>query len=307
MLGTWPAMGIGEECVSLLDGFANRGISVSYEECCTVGGKLDEAALEKAIANSDVIVAAVGEYKDMSGEASSLSNIGLHGKQDKMLSLIKQAGKPLVTVLFNGRPLSIPDACKNSNAVVEAWHLGTQAGNCICDVLFGDYNPSGCLTMTFPNTVGECPIYYNHVSTGRPTSEIRHSCKYMDSPLTPLFPFGYGLSYTEYKYKNFNLFDKGNKIMAEVEVENIGGVSGEETVQLYTHTEKAVRAKPVKELKAFAKVKLNPGETKKVILTVDKTAFKYYDMNMNLIDSKGKIKFFIGHDSTANLECSINI
>lgn len=306
MLGTWPAMGIGEECASLLDGFANREISVSYEECCKVGGELDESALEKIIANSDVIIAAVGEYKDMSGEASSLSNIGLHGEQDKMLSLIKKAGKPLVTVLFNGRPLAIPEVCENSNAVVEAWHLGTQAGNCICDVLFGDYNPSGRLTMTFPNTVGECPIYYNHVSTGRPTSEIRHSCKYMDSPLTPLFPFGFGLSYTEYKYKNFNLFDEGNKIRAEVEVENIGGVSGEETVQLYAHVEKAVRVRPVKELKAFAKVVLNPGETQKVVLTVDKDSFKYYDMHMNLIDSQGKVKFFVGHDSRADLECSIN-
>ncbi len=305
MLGTWPAMGIGDECVSLLDGLAERGIAVTYEECCTVEGEVNEAELNKVISNADVIIAAVGEYKDMSGEASSLSNIGLHGEQDKMLALIKESGKPLVTVLFNGRPLAIPDACENSNAVVEAWHLGTQAGRCICDVIFGDYNPSGRLTSTFPNAVGECPIYYNHVSTGRPTSEIRHSCKYMDSPLTPLFPFGYGLSYTEYEYSDFAIFDEGDKVRAEVNVKNIGKVSGEETVQLYSHTEKAIRVRPVKELKAFAKVKLLPEESKKVTLYVDKASFKYYDMRMNLIDTKGIVKFYVGHDSTANLECEL--
>lgn len=305
MLGTWPAMGIGQECSSLLDGFAERNISVTYKECCTVHGELNVDELECAISDADVVIASVGEYKDMSGEASSLSNIGLHGEQDKMLALIKKSNKPLITVLFNGRPLAIPEACDNSNAVIEAWHLGTQAGNSICDVIFGDYNPSGRLTMTFPNTVGECPIYYNHVSTGRPTSEIRHSCKYMDSPLTPLFPFGYGLSYTEYEYTNFNLFDEGDKIRAEVEVKNIGDVFGEETVQLYAHVEKAIRVRPVKELKTFAKISLNPGESKKVTLCVNKDSFKYYDMCMNLIDAKGKVSFFVGHDSTTTIENNI--
>jgi len=305
MLGTWSAMGIGDECVSLLDGLAERNVSVTYKQCCTVEGKLDEAELNTAIINSDIVIAAVGEYKAMSGEASSLSDIGLHGEQDKMLALIRKSGKPLVTVLFNGRPLAIPKACKNSNAVVEAWHLGTQAGNCICDVLFGNYNPSGRLTTTFPNTAGECPVYYNHVPTGRPTSEIRHSCKYMDSPLTPLFPFGYGLSYTEYEYSNFKVFDEGSRIRAEVTVKNIGKVYGEETVQLYSHTVKAKRVRPVKELRAFAKVRLLSGESKVVTLTIDKSSFNYYDMDMNYIDAKGIVKFYIGHDSTADLECEL--
>ena len=306
MLGTWAAMGIGDEAVCLLDGLKEKGISVTYESCCSVEGKLNNAKLQKTIKDADVVIAAVGEYMDMSGEASSLCNIGLHGEQEKMLNSIKKAGKPLVTVLFNGRPLAIPNVCEASNAVVEAWHLGTQAGNAVCDVLFGEYNPSGRLTMTFPNNSGECPVYYNHVSTGRPTSEIRHSCKYMDAPLKPLFPFGYGLSYTEYSYRDFTVVDEGERIRADVIVKNIGEFSGEETVQLYTHTVKGIRVRPVKELKAFAKVCLYPGEAKNVTLYVEKDALKYYDLKMQLIESKGDVKFFIGHDSTADLEATLN-
>ncbi len=307
MLGTWAAMGIGDEAVCLLDGFKEKGISVTYEVCCTVEGKFNNALLQRTVKDADIVVAAVGEYMDMSGEASSLCNIGLHGEQEKMLNAIKKTGKPFVTVLFNGRPLAIPNVCEMSNAVVEAWHLGTQAGNAICDVLFGDYNPSGRLTTTFPNNSGECPVYYNHVSTGRPTSEIRHSCKYMDAPLKPLFPFGYGLSYTEYKYRDFTVVDEGERIRADVMVKNIGKFSGEETVQLYSHTVKGVRARPVRELRAFAKVSLYPGETKKVTLYVEKDALKYYDLKMQPVESKGVVQFFVGHDSTADLEATLNL
>lgn len=306
MLGTWAAMGKGEEAVCLLDGLKEKGIAVTYEECCSVEGKLNNAKLQKTIKDADVVIAAVGEYMDMSGEASSLCNIGLHGEQEKMLNSIKKAGKPLITVLFNGRPLAIPNVCEASNAVVEAWHLGTQAGNAVCDVLFGDYNPSGRLTMTFPNNSGECPLYYNHVSTGRPTSEIRHSCKYMDAPLKPLFPFGFGLSYTEYSYRDFTVADEGERIRADVIVKNIGKFSGEETVQLYTHTVNGMRVRPVKELKAFAKVYLYPGEAKKVTLYVEKDALKYYDLKMQPVESKGAVEFFIGHDSTADLKVTLN-
>ncbi len=302
MLGTWAAMGRGDEAVCLLDGFAERNISVSYEECCKVNGTFDRTALERAVKDADIVIAAVGEYADMSGEASSLCNIGLHGEQEKMLSALKELGKPFVTVMFNGRPLAVPKAVKISNALIEAWHLGSQAGNSICDVLFGDYNPSGRLTATFPNHSGECPIYYNHVSTGRPTSEIRHSCKYMDAPLTPLFPFGYGLSYTEYTYKDFIINEEKNGLCAEVTVKNIGEIAGEETVQLYAHMQKAKRVRPVRELKAFKKVYLNPGEEKRVKLFIDRCAFQYYDMQMNLVEGSGAVDFFIGHDSTASLK-----
>lgn len=307
MLGTWAAMGKGDEAVSLLDGLTERGVSVSYEECCTVNGSFDLEVLEKAIKDADAVIATVGEYVDMSGEASSLCHIGLHGEQEKMLSALKESGKPFVTVLFNGRPLAVPKAVEFSNALIEAWHLGSQAGNSICDILFGDYNPSGRLTVTFPNHSGECPIYYNHVATGRPTSEIRHTCKYMDAPLTPLFPFGYGLSYTEYTYKDFQIRQDGKKLRAEVTVKNTGKVDGEETVQLYVHVRKADRVRPIRELKAFCKVFLKAGEEKRVSLTVDRSAFQYYDMKMNVAEAQGAIDFYIGHDSTASLKAVLEL
>lgn len=187
--------GRAEETVDLLSGLKNTGAEFVYEPCCTVNGEPDFERLHEIISDADVIIAAVSEYADMSGEASSICNIGLHGGQERMLEAVHSAGKPLITVLFNVRPLAIPNTAGLSNAVVEAWHLGSEAGNAICDILFGKYNPSGRLTTTFPINSGKCPLYYNHVPTGRPTSEIRHSCKYMDAPLEPLYPFGYGLSY----------------------------------------------------------------------------------------------------------------
>ncbi|MBR3300461.1 MAG: glycoside hydrolase family 3 C-terminal domain-containing protein [Clostridia bacterium] len=307
MLGTWAAMGRGSEAVCLLDGFAERNIAVTYEECCKVTGTFDRAALEKAVKDADVVIAAVGEYADMSGEASSLCNIGLHGEQEKMLSALKELDKPFVTVMFNGRPLAVPKAAELSNALVEAWHLGSQAGNSICDVLFGDYNPSGRLTATFPNHSGECPIYYNHVSTGRPTSEIRHSCKYMDAPLKPLFPFGYGLSYTDYQYSDLSLSQNNDRVEISVKVKNIGKFSGEETVQVYVRDITASKVRPVKELKAFGKVLLNAGEEKTVKLSVLKDSLKFYDMGMNCIFESGDFEFFAGHDSTASLSKVIYI
>jgi beta-glucosidase len=300
-------MGKVDEAVSLLDGLKERSISVSYEECCTVNGTFDSSALERAVKDADVVIAAVGEYADMSGEASSLCHIGLHGEQEKMLSALKESGKPFVTVMFNGRPLAVPKAVELSNALIEAWHLGSQAGNSICDILFGDYNPSGRLTTTFPNHSGECPIYYNHVSTGRPTSEIRHTCKYMDAPLTPLFPFGYGLSYTEYAYKDFCIEQDGKNLHAEVTVRNTGKVAGEETVQLYAHVRKAGRVRPIRELKGFCKVFLKAGEEKRVSITVDRSAFQYYDTQMNLVEAQGTVDFFIGHDSTASLKAVLEL
>lgn len=301
MLGTWAGMGKPEETVCLIDGLTEKNIEYVYEPCCGVDGELDESLLLATIKDADIVVACVGEYRDMSGEAASLCNINLHGRQNEMLSLIKGQGKRLVTVLFNGRPLAIPEAVSLSDAVVEAWHLGTQAGNAVCDVLFGDYNPSGRLTTTFPNHSGECPVYYNHLPTGRPTSEIRHSCKYIDSPLEPLFPFGYGLSYTEYVYNDLSLKETDNEIEVSVSVKNNGLLKGEETVQVYVNDLVASKARPVKELKAFQKVKLNAGEEKVVILKILKEDLKFYDMQMNHIFEDGEFEVFVGHDSKASL------
>lgn len=301
MLGTWAGMGRAEETMCLLDGLKERGVEITYAPCCSVTGVLDLDALKGTVQGADVVIATVGEYADMSGEASSLCNICLHGEQEKMLFELERMGKPFITVLFNGRPLAVPETVRVSNAVLEAWHLGSQAGNAICDILFGDYNPSGRLTTTFPHYSGQCPMFYNHTSTGRPTSEIRHSCKYMDAPLTPLFPFGYGLSYTEYQYSDLKVTEEKDRYAIEVIVENIGSVAGEETVQVYVCEKCAKVVRPVRELKAFGKVFLQPGERKICQLFVNKDSLYYFDMQMNRIVHTGPVKFFVGHDSTCSL------
>lgn len=298
LIGTWACNGRASDVVTVIDALNERNIDFSYNICCKVDGKLNIEELKNTVKDVDVVIAVVGEYCDMSGEASSLCNIGLAGEQDEMLNVLSEMGIPFVTVLVNGRPLAVSNANEISDALVEAWDLGTESGNAICDVLFGDYNPSGRLTTTFPNATGECPIYYNHTPTGRPTSMIRHTCKYMDSPLTPLFPFGYGLSYTDYAYSNLNVSVNNDAIIASICVENIGNLAGEETVQLYIHDKVASRERPVKELMAFKKVYLEPKEKKTVYLEVDKNSLGFYDMNMNYIVEKGEFEVFVGHDSS---------
>lgn len=301
MIGTWGGMGREEDTVSLLQGLRSAKMAVTYYPCCGVDDELCVEELDRAIAENDVVIAAVGEWADMSGEASSLCHIGLHGEQDRMIELLKESGKPFVAVLFNGRPLAISELVDSADAVVEAWHLGSEAGNAIADVLLGEYNPSGRLTTTFPYYSGQCPLYYNHVPTGRPTSDIRHTCKYMDAPLTPLFPFGYGLSYTEYTYKDLQVKVEDEQIVATVTVKNEGTVAGEETVQLYVRDELASRVRPVRELKAFTKVWLQPSEEKTVTLTVQKADLGYYDAKMHYVVESGEFTLWVGHDSTAAL------
>ncbi|MBQ8611277.1 MAG: beta-glucosidase BglX [Oscillospiraceae bacterium] len=313
MLGTWAAMGRGEDTACLLDGLDARGVQYEYLPCYTVNhenhtiGEFDPAGLAEAIAKADFVIAALGETRNMSGEASSLCEIGLAGGQDALVAALAAAGKPFAAVLFNGRPLAIPHVDAAANAVLEAWHLGTEAGHAICDVLFGDHNPGGRLTVTFPHHTGECPRYYNHVSTGRPAGEIRHSCKYMDAPITPLYPFGHGLSYTEFAYENLTVREENGMVTAQVTVRNTGARAAEETVQLYVHDRVARRARPVRELKAFAKVWLEPGEEKRVELTFARSALGYYDTAMHFIVEPGDFDIWAGHDSTADLHAVLTV
>ena len=307
MLGTWRCVGNAENAVSITDALKASNISFTYGECCKVDGKLNTEELKNTVKGAELVIAVVGEYIEMSGEAASLSNIGLHGEQDKMLAALKEMGIPFVTVLINGRPLAVSHANDVSDALVEAWNLGVEAGNAICDILFGSYNPSGRLTATFPNSTGECPTYYNHTPTGRPTSEIWHTCKYMDAPLKPLFPFGFGLSYTDYSYENLETEVCKEKITLKVNVTNTGNTAGEETVQAYVHDKVAARERPVRELKAFKKVYLKPGETERVTLEIDKKSLGFYNMQMEYIVEAGKFDVFVGHDSTAELSATLFI
>ena len=307
MLGTWAAMGQAEDCISLLDGLKNQGFEVTYERGFNVSGELDSDAILNAIEGADIVIAAMGETKDMSGEASSLADIGLHGRQNEAAKLVKTAGKPLVCVLFNGRPLAIEELNDTADAIIEAWHLGNEAGNAVAKVIFGDYNPTGRLTTTFPRHTGQCPLYYNHVPTGRPASAVQHSCKYYDIPVEPVFPFGFGLSYTEYDYSDLKVQVLGDKIAATVSVKNTGAVDGTETVQLYVRDKVASLVRPVKELKGFKKVNLKAGEEKQVTIEVNKNDLGYYNAKMEYVVEPGKFTLWMGHDSSCELNTEFSL
>ena len=232
----------------------------------------------------------------MSGEAASRTNIDLPGVQNELSEAILKVGKPTVAVLFNGRPLAISGLSSRAPAILETWFGGTQAGNGIADVLFGDYNPSGKLTMTFPRNVGQGPIFYNSKNTGRPinpddTSE-KYVSRYLDSPNTPLYPFGYGLSYTSFVYSNLDIKVTGKTININATITNSGGRDGEEVVQLYARQKVGSITRPVKELKGFQKVFLRKGETKNLSFTLTTDDLAFYHPDRKNILNRGN-SFFL--------------
>ncbi len=297
MLGTWSFTGSAAAAISLVDALGRRNASFRFVPCCSETDPLDEEQLQKALEGADIVLAALSYQA--SGEAQSCCHLTLPGDQSRMLETISRCGKPVVSVLFNGRPVAVPEVVAYSDAVLEAWHLGTEAGSAVCDVLFGDYNPSGRLTATFPNASGECPVYYNHPSTGRPRGAAKWTSKYMDSPLTPLFPFGYGLSYTTFSYGELSLRIEGDCVTATVPVTNDGTMAGEETVQLYIHRRCAQRVRPVRELKGYQKVFLQPGETKEVSMTVTKDELGYYAVDGTWDTGESDFDIWLAHDSTS--------
>ncbi|RCX09907.1 beta-glucosidase [Anaerobacterium chartisolvens] len=316
MLGSWAGCGKQEDAVSVLEGIKaviNKNTEVIYAKGCGIidddTGGLGQAVY--AAEQSDIVIAVVGESAEMSGEAGSRIDLVLPGKQEELLRELKKTGKPLVVVLINGRPLSIPWVKENASVILEAWQLGVQSGNAIADVLFGDYNPSGKLTVTFPYSVGQVPVYYNHPMTGRPAGKIRFSSKYIDGPTEPLYPFGYGLSYTTFKYENLSINPSeasvDGVITAEVDITNTGSIFGEEVVQLYVCDLVASRVRPVKELKGFKKIALKPGETQKVRFEVDASSLGFYNENMNYIVEPGEFKICVGPNSTEGLEGVLRI
>ncbi|MEH7131073.1 beta-glucosidase BglX [Neobacillus drentensis] len=311
MLGTWAVTGDPEEVVTVLSGIksvVNEYTEIAYLKGCEVTGDdgMDFNMAIQAANESDVIIAVVGENADMSGEASSRMDLNLPGRQEELLKALHSTGKPVVVVLINGRPLSIPWAAENVSAIVEAWQLGIQSGNAIADILFGDYNPSGKLVATFPYSVGQVPIYYNHPKTGRPASKIKFTSKYIDGPSEPLYPFGFGLSYTTFEYKNLVIgsseVSKESKVTISVDVKNTGDRSGEETVQLYLSDVVASRVRPVKELKGFKKVGLKPGETNTICFEIEIRNLGFYNEAMEYIIEPGLFKVYIGPNSKEGLE-----
>ena len=270
------------------------------------------SAAKSAAKNADFVVMVLGEDGFQSGEGRSRTSIGIPGVQQELLEEVYKVNKNIVLVLMNGRPLNINWADKNIPSIVEAWQLGTQTGNAVAQVLYGDYNPSGKLPMSFPRSVGQIPIYYNYKNTGRPgpKKEIFWS-HYNDEVNTPLYPFGYGLSYTSFEYSNIKIDNKnlipGEKLNVSVDLKNTGNYSGKEVVQLYIKDRFASVTRPVRELKGFEMVMLSPGETKTINFEISESLLKFYTANETWESESGFFDIFIGTNSNANLQESFEL
>ena len=306
MIGSWSGDGRAEDAVGLLQGIKAKvpQAKINYAKGCEINcdkaDGFDEAV--RAARESDVVIIAVGESAQMSGEASSRSSIDLPGRQLDLVKAVQATGKPTVVVLMNGRPLAINWIAENTPAILETWFAGTQAGNAIADVLFADVNPAGKLPITFPRSVGQIPIYYNHMNTGRPPdAKKKWTSKYLDIPWTPLFPFGYGLSYTQFKIANLQLsaprIRSDGTLTVSAEVENIGKRRGDEVVQLYIRDVAASVTRPVKELKGFQRLTLQPGEKRRVEFTLTSEQLGFYNRQMRFVVEPGEFRVMVGSSS----------
>ncbi|PLR77045.1 beta-glucosidase [Bacillus sp. V3-13] len=309
ILGPWSWLGSKEQAVQLYDGIKEKVRSsflLTAKGCGIETG--NEEQLNEAIdtaSKADIIVLALGEDSEMSGEAGSRADIRLPQVQLELVTKLKELQKPTVAVLFNGRPLDLHGVIDEVDAVLEAWYPGTEGGAAIADLLFGDVNPSGKLTMSFPYSVGQVPVYYNHFNTGRPKdapdAQERYVSQYLDIPNEPLLPFGFGLSYTTFSYGEAKL--SGDSMNLEqplsitVEVTNTGKMAGEEIVQLYIQDLAGEVVRPLKELKAFDKVMLQPGETKKVSFTITEEQLRYYHSDLQFKSDPGAFIAYVGPNS----------
>ena len=310
MLGFWSTgWPDSNYIVSQFEGLQNKlgaGTKLLYAHGCGIEDS-SHNGFDEAIATAqkaDVVIISVGEKRDMSGEAKSRSNIHLPGVQEELIKAIYNFGKPVVVLISAGRPLIFNWTADHVQSILYTWWLGDEAGNAIADVVFGDYNPSGKLPMTFPLTEGQLPIYYNHFNTGRPAendSDRFYRSAYIDLSIHPKFPFGYGLSYTNFKYDNLKLssakISSGKTIDVSFTLTNTGKYSGEEVVQLYLKDEVAAPVRPVKELKDFKKIFLQPGESKLVTFKIDKEKLSFYDEKLQWIRQPGTFDLMIGSSS----------
>ncbi len=263
---------------------------------------IDEAV--ETAKQADVVVLAVGEAQGMAHEASSRTDLTLPQSQRDLIAALKATGKPLVLVLMNGRPLALVKEDQQADAILETWYAGTEGGNAIADVLFGDYNPSGKLPMSFPRSVGQIPVYYSHLNTGRPYNPEKpnkYTSRYFDEANGPLYPFGYGLSYTTFSVSDVKLssptMPQNGNVTVSVEVTNTGKREGATVVQMYLQDVTASMSRPVKELKGFNKVTLKPGETRTVSFPIDINALKFWNQKLQYVAEPGKFNVYIGLDS----------
>ncbi len=330
LIGSWSAAGDWKQAVSVLDGIkaaAGAGMSIVHAKGANLvddpailevlnanGGEIvldqrsPQALIEEAVTTAnkaDVIVAVLGESFGMSGEAACRSELGLPEGQKELLKALCQTGKPVVLVLMNGRPLTLTWEDAHCSAILETWFGGTETGNAVANVLFGDYNPSGRLTATFPRSVGQIPLYYNHKNTGRPHSgnpRAKYVSRYLDVPNEPLYPFGYGLSYTTFSYRDLKLSKTSLKedetLAATITVSNAGPCAGEETAQLYLTQPVASVTRSVEDLRGFQKVSLQPGESKEVTFWITSEDLKFYNRDLVYDWEPGEFIVRIGADAT---------
>lgn len=333
MLGSWPCAGDPHDVVTLRHALAERaqaaGMKVTYAPGTGVGGAADEGYGEAidAAQNADVAIVVLGEASSASGEASSRSSLDLPGSQQALLEGVVNTGVPVILVVCSGRPLALPWAAENVNAMLWAWFPGVEAGHALCDVLFGDVNPSGRLTVSVPRTVGQVPIYYNSYNTGRPRSDVigmgtrtqdaYYVTGYIDLPNTPLYPFGYGLSYTPFGYSAVSV-DRPSvsaqalnagaaQLQASADITNHGDRAGVETVQLYIRQRGTSVARPDRELKGFRRVDLRPGETRHVTFTLGRAELAFWNIRMQDVVEPADLYVWVAPNSAAGIPAKVTI
>jgi beta-glucosidase len=326
MVGPWWGRGDDSKKVTVLEGIRAQSPGATYAQGCELPGReppeydesedcpntdfSDAVAVAEA---ADQVVLAVGETRAHSGEATSRSVIDLPGNQEKLIAAIKATGKPFVVVLFNGRPLTLEGVTGVAPAILEAWFPGVQAGNSVADVVFGKVNPGGKLPVSFPRRVGQVPIYYNHEPNGRPCDPgVKWNSRYRDiKSCDPQYVFGYGLSYSQFEVSNLRLsrtsVAPNGSLTASVDVRNVSGPTGDEVVQLYLSDPVASISQPVRRLRGFERVTLDPGQQRTVTFTIDKSDFGFYDNSGKYVVEPGRIDLYAGNSSKATMRQSFNV
>ena len=326
MLGPWWGAGRDSDVVTVLAGIREQSPGATYAQGCKLsntepphtdpegcGPEADFTEAKAVAAAAEQVVLALGETREMSGEAAARSTLDLPGRQEELLAAIKATGKPYAVVLFTGRPLALEDIVGDMPALLQAWFPGVQAGPAVADVVFGKVNPGGKLPVSFPRRLGQVPIYYNHERTGRPCNpDVKWNSRHRDIPsCSPLFEFGFGLSYTTFEISNLQLssssVSRHGSIKASVTVRNTGGRVGDEVVQLYIHDPVASISQPVRRLRGFDRVTLNPGQSRTVTFTLDRSDFGFFDDRGELVVEPGQIDVYAGSSSTAELKKSFTV
>jgi beta-glucosidase len=333
MLGPWWGRGDDNDVVSVLDGINEQSPGATHAAGCQLSNgevpfdqdpdpkdrdpegctSIDTGAVSDAVAAADQVVLALGETREMSGEANVRSKLDLPGRQEELIQAVKASGKPYAVVLFSGRPLALENIVADTPALLEAWFPGVQAGPAVADVVFGKVNPGGKLPVSFPYREGQVPIYYNREPTGRPCNKgVKWNSQHRDIPsCEPLFRFGHGLSYTTFEVSNLQLsrstVSRNGSVRASVDVTNTGSRAGDEVVQLYINDPVASISQPIRRLRGFERVTLDPGQTRTITFTLNKSDFGFYDDRGRLVVEPGRIDVYAGNSSAADLTQSFTV